>query len=162
MSAVLLVTGSRVLADRPEAEAWARRILRGPIRGDTRPRVLTGDARGPDAWAVEAAGTRWTRFDKHGAIYCGLLPDCREGWWTFPPTETPPRPRTRDEWRTRLLARDRAMVAYARLCADRGASVRVLALRAPWSETHGTDYTVQHARAAGLHCDVRTFPEVLR
>lgn len=59
-----------------------------------------------------------------------------------------------------LLRDDRALVAHARLCADRGASVRVLALRAPWSVTHGTDYTVQHARAAGLRCDVLTYPEV--
>lgn len=160
MTALLLVTGSRALAERPEAEAWARRMLRGPIRGDANPRVLTGDARGPDAWAVEAARVQWTRFAKDGGIYCGVGLPFRAGWWTFPPNEKPPTPRTRDEWRERLLARDRALVAYAARMAAAGTTVRVLALVAPWSRTQGTAYTARLAREAGLDVVMLTYPEV--
>ena len=156
---ILLVTGSRALADRDDSAAWAQRILRDAIRTPEPPRVYTGDARGPDAWALALAGAEYTQWARDGAFYCGMTHPWMEGWWIAPP-HPPATPRTRDEWRRRLLARDRAMVAHAALCASRGDTVRVLALRAPWSETHGTDYTAQHARAAGLDVRVLTYPEV--
>jgi hypothetical protein len=39
-------------------------------------------------------------------------------------------------------------------------SVRVLALVAPWSATHGTEYTAERARRAGLEVVVRRYGEV--
>ncbi len=156
---ILLVTGSRALADRADSAAWARGILYDAIRTPARPRVYTGDASGPDTWAIALAGSGYTQWARDGAIYCWMGAPDREGWWIEPP-HPPVLPRTRDEWRRRLLARDRAMVAHAALWASRGDTVRVLALRAPWSETHGTDYTAQHARAAGLDVRVLTYPEV--
>jgi DNA polymerase III epsilon subunit-like protein len=43
-----------------------------------------------------------------------------------------------------------AVVAAAKKAKDSGWDVRVLALRAPWSKTAGTDYTCSKAEAAGL------------
>lgn len=51
MTRVLLVTGSRSLADRPGAEAWARGLIHAALTGTDL--LIVGDAPGPDAWAVE-------------------------------------------------------------------------------------------------------------
>ena len=164
----LLVTGSRALADRDDSATWARARIEEALAAMPRStRVLTGDARGPDAWAIRARHP-WTAFTGTGSItvgasvpedWPGVAHGDHEGWWTG--AERPPVPQGRDEWRRRLLARDRALVAFAALCASRGELVRVLALRAPWAETHGTDYTATRAREAGLPVTLLTYPEVL-
>ena len=57
MTRILLVTGSRSLATRPGAEAWARGILRDALAGADL--LIVGDAPGPDAWAWESAEGGW-------------------------------------------------------------------------------------------------------
>lgn len=59
----------------------------------------------------------------------------------------------------RCLQRDRAIVRDAVRAHAAGRSVRVLALVAPWSPTHGTEYTAERARAAGLEVVVKRFGE---
>ena len=83
-SRYLLVSGSRSLADSPAATAWARAQIREAIdamRGDDTDaypacwygaHVITGDAPGPDTWALEAvlatpglAGA-WPKITRYG------------------------------------------------------------------------------------------------
>lgn len=156
---ILLVTGSRALADREDSATWAQGRITQALRAHPGSYVLTGDAHGPDAWAVVASASRHIILDRHGRIRAQIVRDGHDGWWIDPP-RPPPVPSGLHEWRDRLLARDRALVACARRYADQGHTVRVLALRAPWSETHGTDYTAQHARAAGLDVTMLTYPKV--
>lgn len=156
---ILLVTGSRALADRDDSAAWARARIAEALDATPGSYVLTGDAHGPDAWATVASVARHIILGRHGRIRAQLVRDGHDGWWIDPP-RPPPVPSGLREWRDRLLARDRALVAFAQRSADQGHTAHVLALRAPWSETHGTDYTAQHARTAGLDVRALTYPEV--
>ena len=64
MTRVLLVTGSRSLADHPGAEAWARALIRTALEGVAL--LIVGDAPGPDFWA-------WDEYDVRSLpmrMYC--------------------------------------------------------------------------------------------
>ncbi len=143
---ILLVTGSRALCDTEAAEAWAIDVIEsaicreGPLVG-----VVTGDARGPDAWAIESATMReqpWTRYDLDG-----LLTRCagpRQPWALLGTRErTSPR-----RW---PLVRNEAMVAAVAAAVASGRyTARALALRAPWARTNGTAHTIGLCRRAGI------------
>jgi hypothetical protein len=121
---ILVVTGSRVLADLPSAERWALDLLRAAVQhADT---LVTGDAGGPDAWALSAAriaGRRWAVCGLDGRVMRGHGPAVR---WTH---EAPPaRGAEREEWAAWCLRRDRAMVAAASRAHAEGRAVQVLAL----------------------------------
>src|SRR5262245_40072042 len=82
--AALVVCGSRALADAPCAERWARRRILAALRALAGPNlcVVAGGARGPDAWAREAAdvlGLAWVEYRLDGHAY---LSDGRRGPWT--------------------------------------------------------------------------------
>lgn len=157
---ILLVTGSRALADTRRAAAWAR--------GEIAPRaldahqVVAGDARGPDEWAQDLAPTWAERWCLDGRILARLMLDwVLEARWHNDPL---PRRGDREGRRQLCLARDRAMVDHY---APRADEVALLALIAPWSRTRGTEYTARHAEAAGiaverLVCPVEYGPEVTR
>ena len=148
---ILVVTGSRALADSGSAERWAFDLLHAAVaHADT---LVTGDARGPDAWALtcaRTAGRRWAVYGLDGRVVRGHAAPVA---WTV---DAPPERRDgRALWAAWCLHRDRAIVRDAARAAARGRAVRVLALVAPWSETRGTEYTAARARAAGLEVDVR-------
>lgn len=156
-AAIILVTGVRDLADRPEAAEWARAILRSAILVNPSPVVLTGDRRGPEDWACEIADPRKVvRYLRDGAVMVG---GSRSGWWIKPP-HPPPTPHPGEGWKLRMDARDRALVTLASSRRDNGPSVRVIALRASWSRSADTDCTVRHARAAGLDVTLLTYSQV--
>jgi hypothetical protein len=162
---LLVVTGSRVLADTPDAEAWARGVL-GEVTAALPPVAVlyAGGAAGPDTWAADLArerglsvieyrldGNRWTLSRLSRAVR-PYAPWCE--WEGV---------RARPGDRRWPLERNRVMIDHAALLARTAAvnlrhAVRVLALVAPWSRTHGTQHTVRLARAAGLAVDVRECP----
>jgi hypothetical protein len=155
---ILMVTGARALADLDDSAAWARARIAEALRAHPGSYVLTGDARGPDTWAVEASVARHVILDRHGRTRAQIVRDGHEGWWIEPP-HPPAVPGGLHEWRDRLLARDRALVALARRYADHGYTIHVLALMASWSKTHGTRYTAQRARVTGLDVTALTYPK---
>jgi len=156
MTDVLLVTGSRVLVDYEKAMRWAVAEISHELAAMPYVGVWTGDASGADAAAAQVAAqhdkqlARWTVA---GEVVVGYGQTARDGGTTtfsrWTEATVPPRagtPGDRALWAARCLARDRAMIAAAK---KRG-SVRVLALRAQWSTSGGTAYTVERAKAAGL------------
>ena len=150
---ILVVTGSRAIADLPSAERWALDLLREQVQhADT---LVTGDARGPDAWALtcaRVAGRRWAVYGLDGRVMRGHAAPVR---WTV---DAPPERRDgRALWAAWCLHRDRALVRDAARAAARGRAVRVLALVAPRSETRDMEYTAERARRAGLEVDVQRF-----
>jgi uncharacterized Ntn-hydrolase superfamily protein len=152
----LVVTGSRALAEFASAERWALDALHDAVA--LAGTVVTGDARGPDSWALTVArttGRRWASYTLDGRALRGHgvpVP------WT--PDAPPERRDGRALWAAWCLHRDRAIVRDAARAHAAGRSVRVLALVAPWSATHGTAYTVARARSAGLEVVVRAFGRV--
>jgi len=151
---ILVVTGSRVLAGAPSADRWALDLLRAAVQhADT---VVTGDAGGPDAWAPSAAriaGRRWASYALDGFVRRGHGDPVR---WGTPDPEDQRNRATAAAW---CLHRDRVLVADAVRAHAAGRSVRVLALVAPWSKTHGTEYTAGEARRLGLDVEVKRFGE---
>lgn len=143
MTRVLLVTGSRSLANHPGAEAWARGLIRAALVGADM--LIVGDAPGPDAWAAAIASSHDVcvrRYDTRG-IHAGWIVQQEHAMWC-----------RIDEWATRLdmhpLKRNAAMVRDASAMTGYGATARVLALVDPASETKGTEHTAGLAERAGL------------
>ena len=152
MTTILLVTGSRSLADNDPARWWVTEQLHPSLAGATL--VVAGDARGVDARAHEMAlyrriqSMRWcvdgrVQYRDHlGAWHT----DAR---WDDATTTTDPRKRP--------LSRNAAMVQW---CVDQiraGATVRVLGLVDPQSRTRGTDHTLGLCRVAGLVVERRVW-----
>jgi len=137
---VVIVAGSRTLADDPRAVAWARGILARELASATL--VVAGDARGPDVWAYEIARGMVAPID----CECWRTIGSRHGWtggrwrtlspWATPETTTDPH--------RRPLVRNAAMVQYYTRAA------RMVALIDPAFRTQGTQHTVTLARAAGI------------
>lgn len=154
---VLLVTGARSLADSPDAEAWARSLIRDALAGADL--LIVGDAPGPDAWAseIQRAGLRrvW-RLRTHGPNAGWIESAHCEEWdrvqrWAPSGASTHP------------IDRNRVMVATARASMLNGRAVTVLALLdgrkalARGRPTRGTEHTVGLARDAGLTVDAQTW-----
>jgi hypothetical protein len=137
---VLLVTGSRALADLREGERWARGILRSIIDAAAlRHRevmVLAGGASGPDRWATQEC-SRWVEYLPDGRRRSSFEPERR---WSAEPVH----PHRRNEAMVRAVVRAR----------DAGWAVQVIALRAQWSRTDGTGHCARCARRAGLVVEV--------
>ena len=145
--ALILVTGSRALAGHAEARAW----LRAELDARRPAVVVTGDARGPDRWAVQhvLGGVPWVyRLD--GSTTDGF--GDRIGAWAGEPAPMRGTPAHR-RW---PLVRNAAMVAeVARTVGSY--DVTVLALRCADATTHGTEHTIGLARRAGLAVVERVF-----
>lgn len=136
----VLVTGSRALLGFPGALAWLTAWLTafGPAL------VVTGDAPGPDTWALAWAKPRrlhWRSFEVRGPVRGAAVPTA----WTDAPL---PGRHDAEGWRQRCLDRDAAMVE--RFAALTAYDLHVAALRASWSKTQGTAFTLRAALAAGL------------
>jgi hypothetical protein len=149
---ILIVSGSRTLATRPGGEAWARaQIAEVVATMDPADGILaTGDARGPDAWGIEAATEHlmtWRRFCLDGRIEGSDL--FVDRWIMVTGLEPDPR--------RRPLQRNREMIAaYAGDYAY--TNTVVLGLVDPASRTHGTDLTIAAARKGGMKIDRRVCP----
>lgn len=160
----VVIVGSRCVTDRPDAIAWAKGLIASALAARPEARVLTGDAKGVDALAIRS-GRHWTALSRYGGIthgapvpedWTGVAHGDFGGWWLDPPNG-PPNIEGHAAWRDRLLARDRALAAYARGCVERGGKVQALALVADWSKTHGTEYTACHLVDAGISTRVEVF-----
>ncbi len=146
-SRILLVTGSRVLEGTAFADR-ARALLSSTLRGlPDRSIVVTGDARGPDAWAAElttgdhlALALRVYALD--GWVYDERAARMRR--WSAEGANTP-------------LARNVAMVGETAAQRAKGWDVEAFGLEARWSDTQGTAHTLAAARGAGLEITRITF-----
>lgn len=142
----LLVCGSRSFAGGPHA-FWAGleldELLEHLGSGDV---VLAGGATGPDTWAVERARERGIRTLELRLDGWRYVDGVRERRW-LP-----------DGVRAHPLARNDALVAALVAASERGYDVAAVGLVDPASPTRGTGYTLDRARAAGAHAEVRTPP----
>jgi hypothetical protein len=157
VSDVLVITGSRALALRPEAAAWAKaEIATAFARLRSLGRLYVGDATGPDAWAWELALERFGRE----RVFPGALKFALDGrvydmggdayaWATQPRRDFDPK-----RW---PLYRNEHLIAAAARCASAMEEVRVLGFVAPWAKTRGTDHTLALAARAGLAVERRAF-----
>ena len=144
---VVIVTGSRALADSPEATRWAREILVRELSEAAT--VIAGDARGPDEWAHEialAGRAGWqVRWQLDGRVMARLLFEWQEeSRWHNDPM---PRRGDREGWRQICLARNVAMIAS---CEGR-AGTRIVGLIDAASKTRGTQHTLSIARSGGFN-----------
>ncbi len=146
--AMLVVTGSRSCARDRQREAWAREQLTYAMRGlGAQDAVLSGGADGPDTWAREIAlqsGVTIEEFRLDGKRYRDGVATDR--LWTPLLDAAPPY----DPALAWPLKRDLAVVHAATVARACGWSVFVLGLTDPASPTHGTAFTVKHARLAQL------------
>jgi hypothetical protein len=143
---ILLVTGSRVL-EGSEFEDRAKRLLSMTLHSlPEKSIVVVGDASGPDAWATEYAsglGIALRIYALDGWVYDRHMARCRR--WHLD-EKTAPEP----------LPRNVAMVRGVAAQRPR-AHVEALGLEALWGTTHGTAYTLDKARKAGLPITHITF-----
>ena len=125
---------------------------------------LSGYARGPDRWGALAAyhlsvprlefrldGRRWTNERPARG------PMARWTEETMPASKASPK-----AWKDRCLARDRAMGAAAMRAADEGWDVSLLAVIAPWSRTHGTEYSMEFFQHPQIKIEALVAPLALR
>lgn len=151
---VLLVTGSRALADTPAAEAWSRTEIARAIADYAPTMVVAGDARGPDTWAAEAARALiFQRWQVNG--YVATRGQRINAFRPWPESQAVADPRRRPLERNRVMVR-----AMAERVRERDL-VSVLALTASWATTHGTEHTAARAREWGLMVDARDCPRDL-
>ena len=144
---VLLVTGSRALADTGASEEWARSTLVEAMAflRDGQDTLVHGGATGPDTWAWEIAQGREhavEAFYPDGRLRisypAGSEHDDQHGTWgRLDRTRSP-------------LARNAHMIEVLSLLRERECEVLVAGLVAPWSRTHGTEHTLRLARKAKL------------
>jgi len=140
---VLLVTGSRALRHAP-AQRWAiARLLEqfAWLMESEDPLLIHGGCvESPDAWSSWIA----TQLDVRQRIYyasgkLAVWQGSGEATWRRWAEGAPPSPLDRNRYMIETVARKL-----------QGLPLRVLALRAPWATTHGTEHTVTVARRAGL------------
>jgi hypothetical protein len=146
---ILLVTGSRVLEGSPE-QGDALEYLRLAIARFQPTVIVAGDARGPDAWAVEHVA-----FVEQSSRPIALRLYSLDSWVTDEKTSTVRRWTTAEKFTPH--DRNAAMVRDVAREQRKGAHVRVLGLEAAWSTTHGTAHTLDKARKAGLAITHITF-----
>lgn len=154
---ILLVTGSRALADSVAAERWAHGEITRVLDAFLPTLVAVGDAPGADRFATalaHARGVAVQRWVLTGAVVTTSAAGVEElRWWPKGAAKLEP-----SRW---PLARNAAMCSCVGLIAANGDVARALALTAPWAKTHGTAHTVARAREAGLVVEVRACPAEL-
>lgn len=149
---ILLVTGSRALADTPAAEAWARDKLRAALDWWEPTLIVHGGCpRSPDVWAVDRADRVAEVFyaDGRRVLYDEWDAVRSAGSWLLPGDHAHP------------LLRNTRMVAAVTTRVRAGADVLVVGLTAPWARTHGTEYTLARAAGYGLRSIARACPAEL-
>lgn len=150
---VLVVTGSRALVQDSGATERAQKRLEHEIfalgEDDL---VITGDAQGPDSWALAKAiraRKPWMIYKLNG-IWRASNSD--QGAWA-----TPEKIAAESGFRNWPLKRNEAMLVRAFELAAKGHKVRLLALVANWSTTGGTAHTMKLAKMAKLPVAVAKF-----
>lgn len=151
MITCLLVTGSRALASNPAAKSKAIETIRLTANSLVNPVLVAGDTAGPDSWALEYFRSRqWP-------AYIFRLNGNLERLNTWGAVNT-------SRWAESLklmvlsdkklpLYRNEKMVEFA----AEFPRVLVCALKASWSKTHVTDYTVRIARKHNLDIEQHAF-----
>lgn len=144
---IVLVTGSRALARHLRLETWALNVLHLAIAScNDVDWVCTGDAYGPDEWALyvsDQANIPSVSYSaKTGEIVESERPDDPEKsrWITTDRLHAAP-------FERRPLLRNAAMIQDL---ARATVPVRCVALIAGWSTTAGTQHTVKLAREWGI------------
>lgn len=152
---VILVTGSRVLADVRGADTFVAGAL--AVVGGRESLVYVGDAAGPDAWAAGWSGYHARVFGLDGTVRTWdpvLRPPAR-GRWDRAADGTAVVPvgfdaRDLELPTRRPLVRNAVMVLAATAAAERsGARLLAVGFVAKWSKTRGTDQTLDRAARAG-------------
>lgn len=140
---LLVVTGSRSIADHPGGEEWVKDHLRQVVRVMEEPgselAIITGDARGPDAWAREIAiegGLSCFVYrlsglvtNAHGAVF-GV-------WDRYSCVDQSKRDTS--AW---PLERNKGMAHAVGVSMGRGSRMTPVAFVDPASRTHGTVQTL--------------------
>lgn len=148
--AILVVTGSRWLVQSPEATRVAQALIADRVRAlPPGGAVVTGDAEGPDTWAVHLATLAVMAHAPDRVVYAldgyRYLNGRAAGRWKAPLGLAP--------GTARPLARNAAMIAEVARRAAEGCRVGVLALKAAWSNTDGTGQTARRAAMERLWID---------
>lgn len=151
---VLLVTGSRSLADNPDAARWTREHVAAMSARVHNPNdagfgVACGDARGPDTWAAEFAdrlGYKRRVFALDGWIYDR---DGRRDRWIMGDVRA-----VKARYGRRFpLERNKALVEVVAIAQQHfGERALCLGLIDPASATNGTRHTLRLARERGIEC----------
>ncbi len=153
--AILVVSGSRALAESRAAEQWVRDILADIIYAlPNGSAVVAGDADGPDTWAVALAAHRPGALDRivyalNGARYVN---GAFANHWT---AEDGPRMHDRKTW---PLVRNARMAFDAGIKLRQGHRIAAAGFVDSWSRTRGTMHTMRHLRAAGLYAETFVCP----
>lgn len=151
---LLIVTGARRIAERPEAFALARSWLLARVLVLNPAGIVTGDARCIDEAAQSIAAERgipWQVYDKHGMIQRS---EGKAVWWT---NDLPPAADAgRHAWAAWLHRRNETMIRRTAMLRDRY-DVRLAGLFSSTPGTGGTGMTVDCARAAGIPCETAVF-----
>lgn len=152
MTHILVITGSRALVGSGYAEA-AQRMLDATIAALPPDALLvTGDAGGPDQWSDASGAIRGIErriYALDGAVYSsragavGRSEEFRLRRWDHGLEDK----REQKGW---PLLRNRQMIRDCAREMARGAHVEAFGLRAMWSRTQGTAYTLRLAREAGF------------
>lgn len=144
---------------------WAKGIIWTWMRSGERPDLfLSGYARGPDRWGSLAAyhlriprlefrldGRRWT----DGRPVRGPM-----ARWAEKPA--PASKAGHKAWKDWCFARDQAMGAAAQRAVQEGWEVELLAVIAPWSGTHGTEYSLEFFQHERIKIEAVVAPLSLR
>ncbi len=155
LKSLLLVTGSRALADYPEAQDWAETQLAGRIgTGDWGVVLNGGCPLSPDAWSTDIAaraGVAWVEYRLDGHRYGS---DGKTKLWVAERSDRKkPHPHPHE--------RNQAMVDLGRRMLADGWRVLVLGLVAPWSKTRGTQVTIGMAQQANLPLEEPPCPAIV-
>ncbi len=148
---LLLVTGSRTLAESAARQEWARQVLAAHLEGlGADDWVLHGGATGPDQFVEDLArckGIKTMSYRLDGYRYHG---EERLGKWAPDSGAT-----SAGSW---PLVRNATMASQAKHAADLGWDVRCVALLDPASVTRGTQHTATKCADSGLQVSQHQYP----
>lgn len=159
---LLLVTGSRALADTDAARAWALSVLRPAVEAcqGRAGYLVVGDAPGPDTWAKELAEARGVAGRQYALN--GWLSMWASNTWVSKPWHTPAGSGWRQHGPKWPLFRNATMVRwFAERCREADTVAHVVALVAPWSKTRGTEHTGRLVERAGIAVEWHACPAEL-
>lgn len=151
---LLIVIGSRCMADSEAAKAWAKselwRWLRCRRSTAVSATFLSGGADGPDSWGEAGAvhlGVPAVGYLLDGSRSLVGAPASGPDRWT---DDEPPAAGSWS-WKKWCLRRNDAVVMSAACSAARARrAAEALAVVAPWSHTQGTEYTARRLARAGV------------
>lgn len=151
---ILLVTGSRSLAQSTAAMRWACGVIDERLLARSVTLVVFGDANGPDQWAwrcvlrhnlkADAERIAWACFTLDGAIN-GTCHHLARAW-----ADADAQANCGDAKRWPLVRNEHMVKHVAELANFLYPRAECLALIDPQSRTHGTEHTATLAERAGI------------